>query len=250
MDFSQLDFSSAAWISLLTLTALEVVLGIDNVIFISILSGRVNENIQARTRRLGLFIGMIVRVILLLFISWILKLEASLFTIFNEDISGKDLILIIGGLFLLYQSTNEIHAKLEGEEHLEAGSKTNSYNGIIVQMFLLNIVFSLDSVITAIGMAQQLWVMITAVLFSVLVMLFAADPISNFVHKHPTIKILALSFLFLIGVSLIAEGFHQHLPKGYIYFAMAFSFMVELINLRLRKPGKPVTLKDHYDEVK
>jgi predicted tellurium resistance membrane protein TerC len=239
-----MDFSSAALVSLLTLTFLEIILGIDNVIFISILSGKVKPEIQASTRRLGLLIGMIVRILLLAAISWILKLETTLFTISSVAINGKDLILICGGLFLLYQSTKEIHDKLEGDEGHEVSSNANSYSSIVVQMFLLNIVFSLDSVITAIGMAQHLWVMMTAVILSVVVMFFAADPISNFVHKHPTIKILALSFLILIGVSLIAEGFHQHISKGYIYFAMAFSFMVELVNLRLRKTGKPIELRE------
>jgi len=243
-----MEFSSEALISLLTLTALEIVLGIDNVIFVSILAGRVPEARRKATNQLGLLIGMGIRILLLAGISWILKLEFSLFRLFDEDISGKDLILIVGGLFLLYQSTKEIHEKLEGDEDAANPKAVNSYASIVLQMIIINVVFSLDSVITAIGMAKLLWVMIAAVILSVAVMMFAAQPISNFVHKHPTVKILALSFLFLIGVSLIAEGFHQHISKGYIYFAMAFSFAVELVNLKLRKKSKPVELKRRYSE--
>lgn len=241
-------FTSEALISLLTLTALEIVLGIDNVIFVSILAGRVPLEKRKRTNQIGLLIGMGIRIVLLAAISWILKLEFTLFSVFNEDISGKDLILIIGGLFLLYQSTKEIHEKLEGPQGDDNPKSGSSYAYIILQMFIINLVFSLDSVITAIGMAKLLWVMVTAVIVSVLVMMFAAQPISNFVHKHPTVKILALSFLLLIGVSLIAEGFHQHISKGYIYFAMAFSFAVELVNLRLRAKSKPVELHERYTE--
>jgi len=243
-----MEFSSEALISLLTLTALEIVLGIDNVIFVSILAGRVPEARRKATNQLGLLIGMGIRILLLAGISWILKLEFSLFRLFDEDISGKDLILIVGGLFLLYQSTKEIHEKLEGDEDAANPKAVNSYASIVLQMIIINVVFSLDSVITAIGMSKLLWVMIAAVILSVAVMMFAAQPISNFVHKHPTVKILALSFLFLIGVSLIAEGFHQHISKGYIYFAMAFSFAVELVNLKLRKKSKPVELKRRYSE--
>lgn len=243
-----MDFSAEVLISLFTLTLLEIILGIDNVIFISILSDKVEPSRQSYTRRLGLFIGMAVRIVLLLAISWIMKMDTELFNILHESITGKDLILIGGGLFLLAQSTKEIHDKLEGEEG-HANPKGGGYSWIIFQMALINIVFSLDSVITAIGMARLLWVMIGAVTLSMLVMLFAADAIASFVSKHPTIKILALSFLFLIGVSLIAEGFHQHLPKGYIYFAMAFSFIIELLNMRLRKRAeKPVQLRNRISD--
>lgn len=245
-----MELSAEIFISLFTLTILEVILGIDNVIFISILSEKTDKARQASTRRLGLIIGMLIRVLLLLAISWLLKLDINLFDVFDESISIKDLILIGGGLFLLGQSTKEIHDKLEGEEEEEEQSKETAkvnYSWIIFQMALINIVFSLDSVITAIGMANKVWVMIAAVVLSMFVMFIAAEAISSFVTKHPTIKILALSFLFLIGVSLIAEGFHQHLPKGYIYFAMAFSFIIELLNMRLRKRGKkPVALRNNF----
>jgi predicted tellurium resistance membrane protein TerC len=244
-----MEITSEILISLLTLTVLEVILGIDNIIFISILSDKVETHRQAATRRIGLFIGMGIRILLLLAISWILKLDHTLFTIMNEAISGKDLVLIGGGLFLLAQSTKEIHDKLEGEEGHANPKGKSSYSLILIQMALLNVVFSLDSVITAIGMARLLWVMIAAVILSILVMLLAADRISGFVSKHPTIKILALSFLFLIGVSLIAEGFHQHLPKGYIYFAMSFSFIIEILNMRFRKKSlKPVQLRNRISE--
>jgi predicted tellurium resistance membrane protein TerC len=244
-----MEFSSEIFVSLFTLTILEIILGIDNVIFISILSDKVETAKQSVTRKLGLLIGMVIRILLLLAISWILKLDQTLFSVMNEDISAKDMVLILGGLFLLAQSTKEIHDKLEGEEGHANPQKNGSYSWILVQMALLNIVFSLDSVITAIGMARVLWVMITAVILSIVVMFFAADMISNFVLKHPTIKILALSFLVLIGVSLIAEGFHQHLPKGYIYFAMAFSFTIELLNMRLRKKAdKPVQLRNRISD--
>jgi predicted tellurium resistance membrane protein TerC len=239
-------FTTEALVSLLTLTVLEIILGIDNIVFISILAGRVPPAKQAQTRQLGLFIGMGIRILLLMAISWIMRLDEGLFTVFNQDISGKDLILIGGGLFLLYQSTKEIHEKLEGAEGDNAPQSGAAYGYIILQLAIINVVFSLDSVITAIGMADLLWVMITAVILSVAVMFFAAKPIGDFVNKHPTVKILALSFLFLIGVSLIAEGFHQHISKGYIYFAMAFSFAVELVNLRFRKKSKPVKLHDKY----
>jgi predicted tellurium resistance membrane protein TerC len=244
-----MELSAEIFISLFTLTILEVILGIDNVIFISILSEKTDKARQASTRRLGLIIGMLIRVLLLLAISWLLKLDINLFDVFEESISIKDLILIGGGLFLLGQSTKEIHDKLEGEEEEEQSKETAkvNYSWIIFQMALINIVFSLDSVITAIGMANKVWVMIAAVVLSMFVMFIAAEAISSFVTKHPTIKILALSFLFLIGVSLIAEGFHQHLPKGYIYFAMAFSFIIELLNMRLRKRGKkPVALRNNF----
>lgn len=245
--------NSEVLVSLLTLSLLEVVLGIDNIVFISILSGKLPENKQKLARRYGLFIGMLVRIGLLGAISVILKLDKPLFEVFNIGISGKDLIMMIGGLFLLYQSTKEIHHKLEGESGDDSRelkqTKLMSFQAVIVQMFLLNIVFSIDSVITAVGMAEHVWVMMAAVIVSVIVMLFAAEPISDFVHKHPTIKILALSFLLLIGVSLIAEGLHYHIPKGTIYFAMAFSFAVDIVQLRLNKTGQaPVNLHERYSD--
>ncbi|HPI53627.1 MAG TPA: TerC family protein [Chitinophagaceae bacterium] len=245
--------NSEVLVSLLTLSLLEVVLGIDNIVFISILSGKLPEEKQKLARRYGLFIGMIVRIGLLAAISIILKLDKPLFNVFDIGISGKDIIMMIGGLFLLYQSTREIHHKLEGESGDDSRelkqTKLMTFQAVMVQMFLLNIVFSIDSVITAVGMADHVWVMMAAVIVSVVVMLFAAEPISDFVHKHPTIKILALSFLLLIGVSLIAEGLHYHIPKGTIYFAMAFSFAVDIIQLRLNKTQQaPVNLHERYSD--
>lgn len=246
-----------AWISLLTLTVLEIVLGIDNIVFISILSGKLPEHQQKKARQVGLALAMITRVLLLLSLSWVMSLTATLFNmgswldITDQEwleklaISGRDLILLIGGLFLIYKSTHEIHNKLEGEEEVGGKSKVHSFAGTIVQILILDIVFSLDSVITAVGMAKHIEVMIAAVVISVIVMMISASSISNFVNKHPTVKMLALSFLLLIGVSLLAEGLDQHIPKGYIYFAMAFSILVEMLNLRMKKNSRnPVELRD------
>jgi predicted tellurium resistance membrane protein TerC len=233
------------WIALATLTFLEIVLGVDNIIFISILSARLPEHQQLRARRVGLLGAMLMRVGLLFSLAWISRLTEPIFTI-GRDISGRDLILIGGGLFLLGKSTFEIHENLEGEEEHASGKAVASFASVIAQIMLLDIVFSLDSVITAIGMVEQLWVMITAVIVSVAIMMVAAEPISAFVHKHPTIKMLALSFLLLIGLSLILEGVGQHIPKGYIYFAMGFSVFVETINIRLRRKSKPVQLRERY----
>lgn len=242
----------SAWIALLTLTVLEIVLGIDNIIFISILSGKLPEEQQKKARTLGLAMAMITRVLLLLSLSWIMRLTSPLFPLFGQDISGRDLILIIGGLFLLGKATTEIHNKLEGEDH-DTERKAVSFASVIIQITLLDIVFSLDSVITAIGMADDVSIMITAVVIAVGFMLVFANPISNFVHKHPTVKMLALAFLLLIGVTLVAEGFEQHISKGYIYFAMAFSVLVEMLNLKMRagkkKKERPVELRmPHYGE--
>ena len=236
------------WIALATLTVLEIVLGIDNIIFISILSGKLPDEQQPRARRLGLMAAMVMRVLLLMSIAWIIQLTEPWFTVVGQEISGRDLILILGGLFLLGKSTYEIHDKLEGEEGHASKKVPTSFTSVIVQIMLLDLVFSLDSVITAVGMADDLWVMITAVVIAVAIMMISADSISNFVHQHPTVKMLALSFLLLIGVSLLAEGFDQHISKGYIYFAMGFSVFVEMINLRLRKVSEPVQLKDRYVE--
>lgn len=233
-------------IALLTLVALEIVLGIDNIIFISILAGKLPKEKQNKARLVGLAAAMIMRVLLLFSLSLIMKLTAPLFTVLGNEISGRDIILIAGGLFLLAKSTFEIHEKLEGEDH-EQGKvkKAASFTGIIIQIMILDIVFSLDSVITAIGMTDMLWVMITAVIISVIFMMFTSGAVSDFVHKHPTVKILALSFLLLIGITLIAEGFDQHISKGYIYFAMAFSVFVEMVNIKIRtKRSKPVVLKE------
>ncbi|MBP7142942.1 MAG: TerC family protein [Opitutaceae bacterium] len=222
------------WISLLTLTALEIVLGIDNIIFISILAGKLPKEKQKKARQTGLGLALITRLLLLAGIAWMAKLTTPLFHILEFAISGRDLILLGGGLFLIAKSTYEIHEKLEGAGEHAVASRAVSFAKVIVQIILLDIVFSLDSVITAIGMANQLWVMVTAVIIALGIMLAFAGVISDFVERHPTLKMLALSFLILIGVSLMAEGLHQHISKGYIYFAMAFSCAVEFINLKLR----------------
>ena len=235
-----------AWIALLTLTVLEIVLGIDNIIFISILSGKLPEALQKKARNTGLAMAMIMRVLLLLSIAWIVKLTRPLFTVVGHEISGRDLILLIGGLFLLFKATHEIHDKLEGEEGTTTARVAPSFASVIVQIALLDIVFSLDSVITAVGMAKDVGVMITAVIISVLIMLFAAGSISAFVNRHPTVKMLALSFLMLIGMSLVAEGLEFHIPKGYVYFAMGFSVFVEVLNIQFRRKAKPVRLHDPY----
>lgn len=240
-------FSPEIWISLITLTVLEIVLGIDNIVFISILTGKLPSEQQDKARKTGLALAMITRVLLLLSINWVMRLKGSLFNpglwmnisdnalLEHMDISGRDLILIVGGLFLIYKSTAEIHEKLEGDSNEKTNTKAHSFASIIFQILVLDVVFSLDSVITAVGMAKHVEVMIAAVIIAVGIMLFAAGAISDFVHKHPTVKMLALSFLLLIGVSLIAEGFENGIPKGYIYFAMAFSVLVEMLNLRVRK---------------
>lgn len=228
-----------AWVALLTLTLLEVVLGIDNVIFISILAGKLPAEQQEKARKLGLMLALVMRILLLLSIAFIIRLTGPLFTVIGHEISGRDLILIVGGLFLIAKSTHEIHEKLEGDESRGEVKTVPSFGGVLLQIALLDIVFSLDSVITAVGMANQLWVMITAVIVAVAVMMVAARSISEFVGRHPTVKMLALSFLLLIGTSLIAEGLEFHIPKGYVYFAMGFSVMVEMLNLRMRKSKEP-----------
>jgi predicted tellurium resistance membrane protein TerC len=224
-----------AWLALITLTVLEIVLGIDNIIFISILSGKLPAHQQKKARRVGLMLAMITRVLLLLSLSWIMSLSAELFTVLNKGFSGRDLVLLLGGLFLLYKATTEIHHKLEGGEETEKKVKAPSYYGVLLQIMLLDIVFSLDSVITAVGMADHVIVMIIAVVLAVLIMLLAAESISGFVEKHPTVKMLALAFLVMIGVSLLVEGWGGHIDKGYIYFAMGFSVLVEMLNLRSKK---------------
>ncbi|CAM2896343.1 TerC family protein [Rariglobus hedericola] len=237
------------WISLLTLTALEIVLGIDNVIFISILAGKLPKDQQPKARKLGLSLALITRVMLLFSITWLMKLTTDLFTlpVLNEGISGKDLILLVGGLFLIGKSVVEIHEKLEGEEgHANPTKGKTKFASVIVQILILDIVFSLDSVITAVGMANNIWVMVTAVVIALGVMLAFAGAISDFVNRHPTLKMLALSFLILIGVTLVGESLGQHIPKGYIYFSMAFAFGVEMLNLKLRTKStadKPVELR-------
>ncbi len=234
------------WIAFLTLTFLEIVLGVDNIIFISILSGKLPSGQQRRARRLGLIGAMLTRVLLLFSLAWIVKLTTPLVTLINRPISGRDLILIGGGLFLLGKSTFEMHERLEGEQDHTGGRRAASFVSVIVQIMLLDIVFSLDSVITAVGMVDEVAVMVAAVIVSAGIMMLSAESISAFVHKHPTVKMLALSFLLLIGMSLLLEGFGQHIPKGYIYFAMGFSVFVEMINLRIRAKSAPVRLRERY----
>ena len=232
-----------AWIALVTLTSLEIVLGIDNIIFISILAGRLPKAQQNRARVVGLAVAMLSRILLLLSIRWVMRLTAPLIGVMGREISGRDMILIAGGLFLLGKATSEIHARLEGEEDQAKGGRSGvTFTGVIVQIMLLDIVFSLDSVITAVGMVDQISIMVIAVIVAVAFMMFFSSTVSNFVHRHPTVKMLALAFLLMIGVTLIAEGFGQHIPKGYIYFAMAFSVFVEMLNLRVRG-SHPVDLK-------
>jgi predicted tellurium resistance membrane protein TerC len=236
------------WIAFATLTFLEIVLGVDNIIFISILSGKLPAAQQPRARRVGLLGAMLTRIALLFSLAWIIRLTRPWFTILGQEISGRDLILILGGLFLLAKSTYEIHDKLEGEEGHASKKVPSSFTSVVIQIMLLDIVFSLDSVITAVGMVDELWVMVSAVILAVAIMMLSAESISHFVNGHPTIKMLALSFLLLIGVSLMAEGFDQHIPKGYIYFAMGFSVFVEMLNLRLRRHREPVQLHERYTE--
>lgn len=234
------------WIALVTLTSLEVVLGIDNIIFISILAAKLPVEQQAKARQVGLSLAMLVRIGLLFSLAWIIRLTAPLFSVLGAEISGRDLILLTGGLFLLGKATYEIHEKLEGEEGHASAKVKASFTSVITQILLLDMVFSLDSVITAVGMVDVLAVMVTAVVIAVVIMLWAAGSISDFVERHPTIKMLALSFLLLIGFSLVAEGLELHIPKGYIYFAMGFSVLVEMLNLRLRHKAEPIELRKSY----
>ena len=236
------------WIAFLTLSVLELVLGIDNVIFISILSGKLPEKDQKKARLIGLALALLMRVGLLFSLTWVMGLTAPLFTVWGQSVSGRDLILLIGGLFLLAKSTHEIHGSLEGAEGESSKKVYAGFAGVIIQIMLLDIVFSLDSVITAVGIVDNIWVMIAAVVVSIIAMMLFAGSIGAFVQRHPTIKMLALSFLLLIGTSLIAEGLHFHIPKGYVYFAMAFSVFVELLNIRLRKKAPPVQLHNQFSD--
>ena len=238
--------TSDGLLALVTLTFLEIILGVDNVIFISILSGKLPQRDQQKARRVGLLAAMVMRIGLLMSIAWIVRLTAPLFTVFGKDISGRDLILIGGGLFLLGKATLEIHERLEGEEAHGTTRAAPSFGAVIVQIMLLDIVFSLDSVITAVGMAEDIAIMIAAVVIAVGIMLFSSKAVSEFVDAHPTVKVLALSFLLLIGMSLVGDGLGMHVPKGYIYFAMGFSVFVEMINLRVRGKGEPVKLHQPY----
>ena len=255
MDFSWIS-NPESWIALVTLIALELVLGVDNVIFISILSGKLPQEDQQRARTTGISLAVITRVLLLLSLSWIIGLTEPLLHLpFFEgevaEVTGRDLILLLGGLFLLWKSTHEIHDKLEGKEGSASAKVAANFVSVIIQIMLLDIVFSLDSVITAVGIADNIMIMIIAVVAAAIVMIFTAKPIGDFVERHPTIKILALSFLLMIGFTLIAEGFGVEIPKGYVYFAMGFSVMVEMLNLRVRDSHvKPVNLRDPYKEEK
>ncbi|PYQ06464.1 MAG: hypothetical protein DMF82_06085 [Acidobacteria bacterium] len=235
-----------AWIGFVTLAVLEIVLGIDNLIFISILVGKLPARDQPLARRLGLGLAMLGRIGLLLSLSWVVRLTNPLFSVAGQEISGRDLVLIVGGLFLLAKSTHEIHDKLEGEEGRASGRVAPSFASVLVQVMLLDLVFSLDSVITAVGMVDRISVMVAAVVTAVAVMMAFAGRVSAFIHRHPSVKMLALSFLLMIGVMLVAEGFDQHIPKGYVYFAMAFSVFVEALNIRMRRKGEPVHLHEPY----
>jgi predicted tellurium resistance membrane protein TerC len=238
-------------VSLLTLIALEVVLGIDNIIFISILAGKLPPEQQKKARLWGIGLAMVMRLGLLAAISYIMKLDKELFQLFGNSISGKDLILILGGLFLLYKSSKEIYHKMEGEnEDTEKKIKAVTFGSVLAQILLLDLVFSVDSIITAVGLVSEVWVMYVAVVVTVIIMLVAAAPISNFVNKHPAFKVLALAFLLLIGFTLLIEGFDFHVPKGYVYFAMAFSFFVDLIQMKVNKKSNPVKLNEHFIEDK
>lgn len=236
-------FSVNAIVPFLTLCALELVLGIDNIIFISILASKLPKSQQSKARNLGMSLAVLTRIALLFSISWVISLTEPLFNAFNQEISGRDLILLIGGLFLIAKSTHEIHQKLEAAEEVSKAQAASKFAGVIFQILILDIVFSLDSVITAVGMVNEISIMVAAVLVSTIVMIVSAKPISNFVDHHPTIKILALSFLLMIGITLLAEGLDQHFSKGYIYFAMAFSLFVEILNIRMRKKSDPLQLK-------
>jgi len=235
------------WIAFATLLGLEIVLGIDNVVFISILAAKLPPAQQAKARFVGLGLAMLMRIILLFLLSWVVRLTAPLFSIFGQQISGRDLILIVGGLFLIGKATHEIHQKLEGEEGHASSRVPPTFASVIIQILLLDAVFSLDSVITAVGMVEQIGIMVAAVVIAILFMMVFAAPLSHFVERHPTVKMLALSFLLLIGVVLVAEGWDQHIRKGYIYFAMGFSIFVEMLNLKLRRPKtEPVKLHEPY----
>jgi predicted tellurium resistance membrane protein TerC len=240
-----------SYIALLTLTVLEIVLGIDNIIFISILASKLPPAQQPQARQIGLLAALGTRILLLFSLAWVIGLTEPIFAVGRFEISGRDLILLLGGLFLIWKSTHEIHDKLEGEEGHASAKVAPSFTGVIIQIMLLDIVFSLDSVITAVGMANELAIMVIAVIIAIGIMMFAAAPISEFVERHPTVKMLALSFLLLIGFSLVVEGLEFHIPKGYVYFAMGFSVFVEVLNLRLRSQAKqPVHLHQPYSEAK
>jgi len=250
VDFSWVT-SAESWVALVTLVVLELVLGVDNIIFISILAGKLPQEDHSRARTTGIILAVFSRILLLLSLSWIISLEEPLFHVLGFGFSGHNLILIAGGLFLLFKSTSEIHDKLEGQEGQASAKVAANFTSVIIQIMLLDIVFSLDSVITAVGMSNEIMIMIIAVIIAAGVMIFTSGPIGEFVEKHPTVKMLALSFLLMIGLTLIADGFGQHIPKGYVYFAMGFSIFVEMINLRVRDSHvRPVNLRDPYKKPK
>ncbi|REE01670.1 TerC family protein [Marinoscillum furvescens] len=238
----------ATWIALLTLTFLEIVLGIDNIIFISIVTNKLPQAQQGKARNLGLALALIFRVGLLLGVTWIITFTEPLFTVFELEISGRDLVLLGGGLFLLFKSTMEIHHKMEGPEHHESDTKVKSFTSVIIQIILLDVIFSFDSILTAIGLTEEIILMVIAVVVSIGIMMVFSKSISDFISKHPTLEVLALSFLILIGFMLMVEALHQHVPKGYIYFAVFFSLVVELLNMRMRKKRSPVKLRKRITE--
>jgi len=235
-------------ISFASLVLMEIVLGVDNIIFISILTGRLPAGQQEKARYVGIGLALLIRIALLFLLTWLIGLNKSLFTLFNLEISGRDLIMICGGLFLIYKSTSEVHQKLEGQEESDENKATLTFGSAIVQIILLDIIFSFDSILTAIGLVQNVTIMVLAVVIAMAVMLISANKISEFIHKHPTIKMLALSFLLMIGVLLLLEGFHVHVPKGYVYFAIFFSLLVEVLNIKVRKRAQPVHLKQKIKE--
>lgn len=239
----EIFLEAETWVALLTLTFLEIVLGIDNIIFISIVTNKLPSSQQGKARTLGLALALLFRIGLLLGVTWIITFTDPLFTVFHLEISGRDLILLGGGLFLLFKSTMEIHHKMEGEEHQEGGKKTRSFIGTIAQIILLDVIFSFDSILTAIGLTEEILLMIVAVVISIGIMMIFSGRISDFISKHPTLEILALSFLILIGFMLMIEALHYHVPKGYIYFAVFFSLVVEMLNMRMRKNRNPVKLR-------
>jgi len=240
--------SPEIWLSLLTLTALEIVLGIDNIVFIAVLVGKLPRDLQPRARRLGIILALIPRLLLLLAIAWVIGLTEPMFTVFGHGFSGRDLILFAGGLFLIYKATHEIHGSLEGDEGGASARVHAQLIAVVVQIAIINLVFSIDSIVTAIGMANEIWVMAAAIVLSMIVMLLAAGPVGGFVERHPTVKMLALSFLLLIGTTLIADSFGVHVPKGYIYAAMGFSVLVEALNMAQRRRQRPVHLRQAYSE--
>jgi predicted tellurium resistance membrane protein TerC len=236
-------FSTEGLVSLLTLTFLEVVLGIDNVVFISIIAGRVEEKNQKKTRMLGLALALVARLLLLLGVGWLISLQNPVLTLGEFNLSFRDLILIGGGLFLIWKSVSEIHTKLEGDGHLKSDVKALTWRKAVIQIMLIDVVFSFDSVLTAVGIVENIWIIVIAIAISLAIMLAFVNTISNFINQHPAMKVLAISFLFMIGTILVIEGLHFHVPKGYMYFSMAFAIIIEVINMRIRKKAKPVELK-------